>query len=116
MLLTTGHQIVRTRSVRAFQEYIVRGISCCFKLPGRGHGMTLVLDELQQLQPKTLSDPELGTGKHVRCIDSLQSSHRSGLAGDSVRVFDAIAGLNHWNRSRSLAKIGSSWCLRAMLC
>jgi hypothetical protein len=27
--------------------------------------MTVVLDELQQLQPKTLSDPELGTGKHL---------------------------------------------------
>jgi hypothetical protein len=60
-----GHQIVRTRSVRAFQEYIVRGISCHFKLPGRDNGMTVVLDELQQLQPKTLSDPELGTDKHL---------------------------------------------------
>src|SRR6266404_7395150 len=70
MFLIAGHQIVRTRSVRAFQEYIVRGISCCgiiccFKLQGRNHGMTVVLDELQQLQPKTLSDPELGTGKHL---------------------------------------------------
>jgi len=32
---------------------------------GRDHGMTVVLDELQQLQPKTLSDPELGTGKDL---------------------------------------------------
>src|SRR5437870_12867297 len=65
MFLIAGHQIVRTRSVRAFQEYIVRRISCCFKLPGRDHGMTVVFDELQQLQPKTLSDPELGTRKHL---------------------------------------------------
>src|SRR6266446_6408753 len=65
MFLIAGHQIVRTRSIRTLQEYIVRGISCYFKPPGRGHGMTVVLDELQQLQPKTLSDPELGTGKHL---------------------------------------------------
>src|SRR6266404_5118458 len=64
MFLIAGHQIVRARSVRAFQEYIVRGISYCFKLPCRNHGMTVVFDELQQLQPKTLSGPELGTGKH----------------------------------------------------
>jgi hypothetical protein len=65
MFLIAGHQIVRTRAVRAFQEYVVRRISCCFKPPGGDHGMTEVLDELQQLQPKTLSDPELGTGKHL---------------------------------------------------
>src|SRR5712691_6757924 len=65
MFLIAGHQIVRTRSVRAFHEYIVRGISCCSKLPRRDHGMTVVLDELQQLQPKTLSNPELRTGKHL---------------------------------------------------
>src|ERR1700731_641782 len=43
MFLIAGHQIVRTRSVRAFQEYIVRGISCYFKPPGRDHCMTVVL-------------------------------------------------------------------------
>ena len=65
MFLIAGHQIVRTGSVRAFQEHIVRRISGWFKVARRDHGMTVVLDELQQLQPKTLSDPELGTGKHL---------------------------------------------------
>ena len=68
MFLIARHQIVRARSVRAFHEYIVRGIGCCFKLPGRNHSMTVVLDEPQQLQPKTLSDPELGTGKHLAVL------------------------------------------------
>ena len=64
MFLIAGHQIVRTRSIRTLHENIVRRISCYFKPPGRGYGMTVVLDELQQLQPKTLSDPEFGAGKH----------------------------------------------------
>jgi hypothetical protein len=65
MLLIAGHQIIRRRSVSAFQEYIVLGIRCCFEPPGRDHGMTMVLDQLQQLQPQTFSDPALGTGKHL---------------------------------------------------
>lgn len=65
MFLMAGHQVVHTCSVGAFQKSIITGISCCFKLPGREHGMTVVLDELQHLQPKTLADPKLGTGKHL---------------------------------------------------
>src|ERR1700694_1165381 len=78
MFLIAAHQIVRTRSVRTFQEYIIRGISCCFKLPRRDHGMTVVLDELQQLQSKTLSGLELGTGKTPRCIPQGWSARHTG--------------------------------------
>jgi hypothetical protein len=63
MSLIGGHN--PPRSVGAFQEYFVLRINRCFEAPGRNHRMTMVLDDLQQLQPKTLSDPELGTGKHV---------------------------------------------------
>jgi len=105
MFLIAGHQIVRTRSVSAFQEYIVRGISCygiscCFKLSGRNHGMTVVLDELQQLQPKTLSDPELGTGKHLTV-----------LLKDGMR--DIQAGrLRNGNQENSTLQPGGLYCNR----
>src|SRR5437870_1620389 len=100
MFLIAGHQIVRTRSVRAFQEYIVRRISCCFKLPGRDHGMTVVFDELQQLQPKTLSDPELGTRKHLAVF--LKDGMRDIQAG---RV-------RNGNQENSALQPGGLYCSR----
>src|SRR4029077_4346937 len=69
VFLVAGHQVVRTRSVRALQEYVVRGIRCYFKPAARGDGMTVVLDELQQLQPKTPSNPELGTCEHLAVFE-----------------------------------------------
>ena len=56
MFLIAGHQIVRTRGVRTFQEHIVRGISCCLNPPVGDHGMTVVLNELQ---PRKGSNLEL---------------------------------------------------------
>jgi len=100
MFLIASHQIVCARSVRTFQEYIVRGISCCFELPGRDHGMTAVLDELQQLQPKTLSNPELGTGKHLAVF-----------LKDGVR--DIQAGrLRNGNQENSALQPGGLYCSR----
>ena len=100
MFLIAGHQIVRTRSIRTLQEYIVRRISCYFKLPGRGYGMTVVLDELQQLQPKTLSDPELGTGKHLTVFRK-----------DGMR--DIQAGrLRNGNQENSTLQPGGLYCSR----
>src|ERR1700674_3967611 len=100
MFLIAAHQIVRTRSVRTFQEYIIRGISRCFKLPRRDHGMTVVLDELQQLQSKTLSDLELGTGKHLAVF-----------LKDGVR--DIQAGrLRNGNQENSALQPGGLYCSR----
>jgi len=43
--------------------------------------MTVVLDELQQLQPKTLTDPELGTGKHLTVfLRGWDAKHTGGPA------------------------------------
>src|SRR5437870_4511254 len=100
MFLIAGHQIVRARSVRAFQEHIVRGISCCFKLPGRNHRVPVVLDELQQLQPKTLSDPEVRTGKH-----------HAVFLKDGMR--DIQAGrLRNGNQENSTLQPGGLYCSR----
>src|SRR6266436_6344479 len=100
MFLIAGHQIIRTRSVSAFQEYIVLGIRCCFKPPGRDHGMTVVLDELQQLQPKTLSDPELGTGKHLAVF-----------LKDGMRDIEA-GRLRNSNQENSTLQPGGLYCSR----
>src|SRR6266404_2558784 len=100
MLLIAGHQIVRTRSVRAFHEYTVRGISCCFKLPSRSHDMTVVLHELQQSQPRTLSDPELGTGKHLTVF--LKDGMRDIQAGR----------LRNGNQENSTLQPGWLYCSR----
>ena len=100
MFLIAAHQIVRTRSVRTFQEYIIRGISCCFKLPRRDHGMTVVLDELQQLQSKTLSDLELGTGKHLAVF-----------LKDGVREIQACL-LRNGNQKNSALQPGWLYCSR----
>jgi len=100
VFLIAGHQIVRTRSVRTFHKYIVRWISCCFNLPGRDHDMTVVLDELQQLHPKTLSDPELWTGKHLTVF-----------LKDGVR--DIQAGrLRNGNQEDSALQPGGLYCSR----
>src|SRR4029077_3121882 len=100
MFLVAGHQIVRTRSVRAFQEYIVRRIGCCFKLSGRNHGMTVVFDELQQLQPKSLSNPELRTGKHLAVF--LKDGMRDIQAGR----------LRNGNQENSTFQPGGHYCSR----
>src|ERR1700745_3009781 len=100
VFLIAGHQIVRARSVRTFHEYIVRGIRCCFKLPGRDHGMTVVLDELQELQPKTLSDSELGAGKHLAVF--LKDGARDIQAGR----------LRNGNQENSALQPGGLYCSR----
>jgi len=64
MFLIAGHQIIRSGSIGAFQEYVVSGIRCHVESPSRRHRMAVILDELKQLQPEPLSDPELGTGEH----------------------------------------------------
>jgi hypothetical protein len=100
MFLIAGYQIVRTRGVRAFYEYIVRRITRCFKAPGGDNGMTVVLDELQQLQPKTLSDPELGTGKHLAVF--LKDGMRDIQAG----------WLRNGNQEDSTLQPGGLYCSR----
>ncbi len=100
MFLIAGHQIVRTRSIRTLHENIVRRISCYFKPPGRGYGMTVVLDELQQLQPKTLSDPEFGAGKHFTVFRK-----------DGMRDIEA-SRLRNGNQENSTLQPGGLYCSR----
>ena len=100
MFLIAGYQIVRTRGVRAFQEHVVRRISCCFNPPGGDHGMTVVPDELQQLQPNTLSDPELGAGKHLAVF--LKDGMRDIKAG----------WLRNGNQQDSTLQPGGLYCSR----
>ena len=55
-----GHQVVRTRSVGAFQKYIVIGISCRFKLPGRAEEVRVQGEVVQ------VSQKDDRHGAHVR--------------------------------------------------
>src|ERR1700677_1759023 len=65
MFLISRNQIVRARSIRAFDKYIVVRIRCHFK-PARGNnGIAPVLEELHQLEPKTPANPEFRPGKHL---------------------------------------------------
>ena len=62
--------------------------------------MTVVLDELQQLQPKTLTDPELGTGKHLAVF--LKNGMRDIQAGR----------LRNGNQENSTLQPGGLYCSR----
>ncbi len=59
MFLIAGNEVVRSRGVGAFKEYIVVGIVGDFQAPRRLDDMTVVFDELQQLPPHSLADTQL---------------------------------------------------------
>jgi len=60
--------------------------------------MTVALDELLQLQPKTLSGPELGTGKHLAVF--LKDGMRDLQAGR----------LRNGNQENSALQPGGLYC------
>lgn len=65
MLLIACHQIIRAGNVGTFQEHIVVRIGCHFKAPRRSHGIAVVLDELEQLQPEALANLQFRPGKYL---------------------------------------------------
>jgi hypothetical protein len=56
MLLIAGHQIVCSGKVGTFQEHIIVRIGCDLKMLCRSHGITMVLDELEELLAKALAN------------------------------------------------------------
>ena len=64
MLLIARDQIVRSGSVRTFQECVVIGVECHFKAPGWNQDVTVLLDKLQHLLLKTLANAQLRAAEH----------------------------------------------------
>jgi hypothetical protein len=49
MLLIAGNQVVRARSIGAFDKHIVVRVAADFKAAGGRHNMAMIFDELKQL-------------------------------------------------------------------
>src|SRR6266567_6502644 len=68
MLQIAGDQVVRARSIGAFQKSIVVRVRCDLKAPTRSHDITAILDELQQLLAEALSNVQFGAGEDVTVL------------------------------------------------
>src|ERR1022692_402418 len=68
MSLIAGHQVVRAGSIGTFQEDIVVGVACDFRTPNRSHGIAAVPNDLQQLLPRPLANPQLRPAQHFAVL------------------------------------------------
>jgi hypothetical protein len=68
MLLISGDQVVRPSCVGTFEEYVVVGIARNFQTMSRSHDVTVILNELQQLEAKAPANPQLKAGEHVAVL------------------------------------------------
>ena len=66
MFLIAGHKVVGAGGIGTFQEDIVVGVFGDFDTTARVYRIALVLQELQQLLPQTLANPQFRPGQNIR--------------------------------------------------
>jgi hypothetical protein len=82
MLLIARYQIVRTGSIGAFQKHIVVEVAWDIQAAGRNDRMTVVFDELQQLQPEDPCEFSVPDAQGLRRIPrGWIGTHTSGPVG-----------------------------------